>query len=121
MESFPILSRGQDETLYSESSENPAIGSGMEGGYQITRARFTRAPRKTYQTGFTNISHDDKVLLENFWELMKGGAEAFQWPDPIYGINRVVRFEMEQTLEFDYAGFGHRLRWNISNIALVEV
>jgi len=118
MPTFPTLTEGQDSSLYEVSTENPAIRSEMEGGYVVSRARHTRAPRKTYKTGFTNIGTADKALLDSFWFTVKGGSASFDWTDPVTLSVITVRFMNDIT--FKYTGAGATKRWNVG-ITLEQV
>lgn len=118
MTDFPNLSKGQDAKYYSEKLSDVARKAETEGGYEITRPRFKRRPRKIFSTGFTNISNDDKLILENFWNQVYGGSSAFNWTNPINQTVILVRFDEE--LDFKYAGIGGIHRWDVS-IKLKEV
>lgn len=118
MATFPLASR-QDSSKYKRSAEDPAIKSETDGGYVVSRPKFTRAPRKKYTTGFTNLSNTERAELEAFWDTVKGGSNMFDWEDPIDGTLKTVRFT--KPLSFEYAGIGGNHRWDISSIELEEV
>lgn len=117
MEAFPF-SDIQDSAKYSETSENVAVRAGMEGGYVYTRPRFTRAARKTFTTGLTNLSNEQKQTLETFWNTVKGGSDIFTWVNPVTLATHNVRFT--KPIQYEYAGRGGVHRWNVSSIELEE-
>lgn len=122
MAEFPILSKGQDSRYYDMQPENPAMGSEMEGGYVFTRPRFTRTPRKRFKTGFTDITQDDRLILESFWNEVKGSSNAFLWTDPTDGRVYNVRFPLDYPgFRFVYKGFGETRRYDVPDIQLEEV
>jgi len=118
METFPLADR-QDAKYYQVEQEDPAMRTEMEGGYVYSRPRFTRTPRKTFTTGFTNLSNDEKNTLEAFWNTVKGGSEIFQWTDPVENVVVEVRFTAP--IQFNYAGYEGNHRWDCSSIVLEQV
>lgn len=108
---FPTLSIGQDSSQYELEIEDPSMKSEMEGGYVVSRAKHTRAPRKTFKSGFTDLSGDDKATLTAFYETVRGGSVIFDWTDPASLTVYQVRF-MEK-LNFKYVGMGNTQRWNV--------
>jgi hypothetical protein len=112
---FPhILTTGdeQDSKKFSVELEDPSLRTEMEGGYVVSRARFTRAPRRTWQSGFTFIKSPGKAELETFWTTVKGGSAIFQWRNPADGVDYLVRFK--GTLKFSYVGAGLNQRWDVT-------
>lgn len=116
---FPTLSRGEDARFFGMSQEDPAMRTKVEGGYVFTRPRFTRRPRRSFTTGFTNISDADRALLENFWNDTKGGSSAFAWTHPF--TNEVIQVRFKKGFDFSYVGIGHSHRWDVTGIELEEV
>jgi hypothetical protein len=121
MADFPpvTMSAKEDSRYRSETQADPAIRQEIEGGYVVTRPRYTRAPRKTFKTGFTDISQTDKAAFQTFYDSKKGGSESFTWADPVTATVYTVRFV--GTPEIQYAGRGPSFRWNITNIGLEQV
>ena len=115
---FPLASK-QDSKYYEVIPEDPSISTGMEGGYDYSRPRFTRTPRKSYKTGFTHLTNADRAIIQAFWDLNMGGSDSFTWTDPVDLQEKTVRFD--GPLSFKYAGVGGTHRWNISDIKLVEI
>lgn len=139
-----LLSRPMDRKHYGLSIQNPAVSTESEGGYIITRPRFTRRPRRTWTFGYTDISMADKSRIEQFYNDMLGGSMMFYWVDrhalegenwrrqndpthPNYKgpavdasqFTYLVRFTDE--LSFKEAGIGGNLRWDVPSIKIMEV
>jgi phage-related protein len=119
MADFPTLSTKEDSRHFKVTQEDTAMRTNMEGGYVVTRPRHTRAPRKTYTTGFTDISGVDAQTLLDFWDQVRGGSEAFYYTHPISQQRILVRFAKE--IDFKYVGMGETPLWNATNITLEEV
>ncbi|HEV7284692.1 MAG TPA: hypothetical protein VGN75_07525 [Kaistia sp.] len=120
MTDFPAsLAARQDQSFYSEKPEEKEIKVSTEGGYDVTRPRTTRRPRMTFTTGFTDISHADKLALEDFYNQVRTSA-FFAWPRPTDGVPVPVRFmEAPEFKYLHHAGGGHR--WTVPSIKLKEV
>jgi phage-related protein len=112
---FPALPSGKqmDSSKTSVARENPVQRTELEGGYVATRAKHTRAPRKTWSCGFTFISNADKGALETFWDTVKGGSVAFDWTNPQDSIVYTVRFKGDP-LKFSYVGRGTAQYWDVT-------
>jgi hypothetical protein len=106
-----LLRGGHDASKYGVKRENPAMATEMEGGYIVSRARHTRKPRKTFTTGYTEITDEDRKTIETFYEQVGGGSVIFDWTDPIDKVVYQVRFNSELTLQ--YVGIGKTKLWNI--------
>ena len=78
---FPTLPSGKsfDSSKYSVTPSDPGMRQEVEGGYVITRARFTRKPPRTFDCALTNITQADKDVLEAFWDTTRGTSRAFSW------------------------------------------
>lgn len=85
----------------------------MEGGYVVTRARHTRKPLRIFKIGYTDISNADKVVLDDFYDTVKGGSLVFTWTDPESLLTYSVRFN-KGGLSFKYVGMGNNKRWDCS-------
>lgn len=111
---FPTLSGGTkpDAADFSVSYEDPALRTDMEGGYVVSRARHTRTPRKTFKVVYRNISNADKILIENFWNTVRGGSVIFDWVNPEDTLTYAVRFK--DSLSSNYEGMGNTKRWDCS-------
>lgn len=122
MPAYPTLSYDFDATSFKESSENPVIPpSSTEGGYTITRPRFTRRPRRTFMFRHLGISEADRLTLQNFWDDHYGGSLAFNWTHPVTSVVYNVRFDPQMTMDFDRIGFGTNHRYDTGTITLKEV
>lgn len=127
MTSFPTLDAKPDQKHFSEKVDNPAMSAKADGGYEFTRPRFTRRPRRVFTTGYTNISSADKLRLADFWNQVKGGSDAFHWTHPASNEIILVRFGASKTLDFAYSHYaadgqgGDDHRWNTGAFELREV
>jgi len=112
---FPTLPSGKniDSSKFETSKTDPAMKADMDGGYTVTRARFTRKPRKIFKCGFTMISGADKGVLDDFWDAARGGARSFEWLCPMDGIKYQVRFDSTE-MTFTYRGAGGNHFWDCS-------
>lgn len=94
MADFPTLSSYAipEVNAWQESKAfDPTIRSPQEAGYILTKARFTRIPKK-WHISYETLQNDDKISLENFETARKVGAESFNWTNPKNSIVYVVRF-----------------------------
>lgn len=110
---FPTLSQGQDSKFYSVVRENVAMKTKMEGGYVVSRARHTRTPRRTFTTGFSNLTNADRASLESFWDTVRGGSVIFDWTDPVSNVAIPVRFAGDSGLTWKYEGVGYTRLWSV--------
>lgn len=117
MVAFPLATK-QDSAKFGFEQEDVGIRSEMEGGYVLTRPRHTRTPRRTWTTGFTDLSNTDKTTFEDFVKTV-GTYEAFDYNLPVVGT--LVNVRLKTIPKYEYAGFGTNMRWNISDIVLEEV
>lgn len=117
MTAFPLASK-QDSAKFGFEQEDVGIRSEMEGGYVLTRPRHTRTPRRTWKTGFTDLSNSDKATLESFINDV-GTFKAFDYNLPVAGT--LVNVRLKEIPKYEYHGFGTNLRWDINDIMLEEV
>lgn len=118
MAAFPTLGNKEDSAKFGFMQEDVGMRSDMEGGYVITRPRHTRTPRRTWSTGFTNISNTEKTTLESFFN-DHGTFKAFDYNVPIGGELVSVRFK--ETIKFKFVGWPTNPRWDVDGIMLEEV
>lgn len=120
MSDFPPagMTQGEDSSKLAPTFKDNTVKTQIEGGYVFTRPRTTRKPRRVFKTGFTEITNDDKILLENFFE-MKQCSAPFTWTDWTTGQEYVVRFL--EPIKFDYVGVGETKLWNVPQITLEQV
>ena len=109
---FPTLSTGADSKYYSLEVEDLSIQSPMDGGYIVSRARTTRAPRITFTTGYTQLSNADMQAIQSFYASVCGGSVIFNWLDPVTRNVYQVRF-MDKKLNFKYTGMGYNQMWDV--------
>lgn len=111
---FPTLSPAAvpDSSQFQVMFEDPVMRSEMEGGYVITRARHTRAPRKTWRIVYRMLRNFDRLTLESFWTTVRGGSATFNWTNPQDGSTYIVRFK--DPLQMTYVGRGSNQRWDCS-------
>lgn len=77
-----------DDTM----SVDPTIRGGpSDGGYTVTRARFTRTVRK-WTINYTWVSRTNKETIRAYEEARHVGAEYFQWTNPENSTTYWVRF-----------------------------
>lgn len=118
MADFPIASLvgKEDASKYGFEMEDVTKRSDMEGGYVMSRPRTTRPPRRTWSSGFTDISNEDKLLLEAFY-VQYGGFKQFTYevpvPNSIGGAKEVVNVRFLEGIKWEYKGFGSNPRWNV--------
>ena len=112
--SFPpeSLSGREDSSKLTSEQVDPTISSSTDGGYLMTRPRYTRKPPINFTTGFTYITQAEKKDLEDFWDEQFGGSRAFAWDNPTDGVRYNVRFA--EPMRFSYTGKGGNHRWNVS-------
>lgn len=124
MADFPTLSKKPDGESYKEETDNPSIDpEGTDGGYFITRPRYTRTPPTTFRFRFRDISLADKGILDTFWKTtVKGSSVGFNWTNPVTGTVHNVRFGKEmKKIEFERTGYGTNHRFDTGEIILTEV
>ena len=109
---FPALPSGKrmDSARFSYERTDPGMRAEMEGGYAITRARFTRPPRKIFTVGFTMITDADRNAIDAFYETTRGSSRMFTWRNVEDGKDYVVRFKGK--LSFTYKGAGTTKFWD---------
>jgi len=121
MTDYPTLSKDIDASSFSQESENLAVATETDGGYVITRSKFTRRPRRVFMFKHTDISEAERNTLQDFWDARKGGVGAFDWTHPVTLVVYNVRFSPEMKLKFSRSGYGTNHRWDSSDIELREV
>ena len=111
---FPSLpsGKGLDSSKMETTRSDPGMRQEMEGGYTVTRARTTRAPRRIFKCGMTMITQEDKETLEEFWDSTRGTSLSFSWDCPFDDKTYIVRFK--GPMVFPYAGVGGNHHWNCS-------
>jgi phage-related protein len=119
---YPTLSKDFDATSFEESSENTVIQpANTEGGYTLTRPKFTRRPRRTFMFKHVDLTETERVSLQNFWDTHKGGSLAFNWTHPVTATVYNVRFDPQMVMKFSRTGYGTNHRYDTDTITLKEV
>jgi phage-related protein len=118
MADFPTFGNKEDSSKFGLDLENVGIRSEMEGGYVLTRPRHTRRPRRTWSTGFTDLSEAQKTTFETFFN-EHGTFKVFTYT--VKTSNEVVQVRFASVPSFDYKGYGTNYRWDIGSIKLEEV
>lgn len=73
-------------------NEDAVLRSSFEGGYELTRPKFTRA-RRNWGVSYPAINSTDKAALVTFeTTTTKNGADSFTWTHPVSGTVYTVRF-----------------------------
>lgn len=118
MAEFPPTTLKEDSKYHEVTYEDSVIRQSTEGGYQITRPRYTKAPSRVFKTGFTRISDQQKTDLENFYATKNYGASTFTYDIPTSGTTITVKFQ--GPLKFKYVGIRNLKLWDVSDIMLRE-
>lgn len=106
----------ESPSMYKVKHPDTARKGKTDGGYEYRRRRFTRTPRKMYETGFIGLTHADFEIIETFY-LEKLTDTTFTWDDQLRGVTKSVRFD---SFEPKYRGFGTYRLWDVK-IKLSEV
>lgn len=109
----------EDSKHFGVQQADPAKKSEMDGGYTTTRPRYTRLPRKTWTTGFTDLTDAQKDSFATFWDAMMGGSDSFIYLNPADALDYTVRFTGQPKIK--YMGMASLRRWNITGISLEQV
>jgi hypothetical protein len=121
MVAFPTNIHYLDAATFTEKFEDVALPPAeMEGGYSITRPRFTRAPRRTFTFKFVEMRDADKAILSTFWATVRGRSNIFQWTHPVSHEVINVRFG-EMSMQFSRIGFGALNLWESDTVVITEV
>jgi phage-related protein len=103
----------QDSAQHAVQRENPVLASKMDGGYVVTRPRHTRRPRRTFSSGYTSFTDDQKKQVSDFFDQMHGGSDMFYWWNPADASWLLVRFTTDTTLAWKYSGAGGTHLWDV--------
>jgi hypothetical protein len=66
------------------------IKNDVEGGYKLTRARYTRIPL-SWNLSYTPISEANMLILDAFQHTVGIGAQMFDWTNPVDNVTYTVR------------------------------
>lgn len=109
----------EDSKHFTVAQADPAKSADVEGGYRITRPWYTRLPRKTWTTGFTDLTDTEKDSFTDFWDEQFGGSDSFIYLNPADAVNYTVRFKGLPKIK--YTGMAALRLWEISGIILEQV
>jgi hypothetical protein len=115
---IPFAAR-EDSAQFQEERRDPTIRKEFEGGFVVTRPRYTRPPARVITTGFTSISQLDYNLLMTYWNAKRGGSVSFPYTHPTTGETLTVRFL--EPLRAKYVGMGNTRLWDVHGIKLETV
>lgn len=91
MSDFPtISSTGKPDAHRATYADDPTIRVQFDGGYEETRARYTRL-RGQWTVQYHNLSQADKETLDAFFAARGLGGDAFNWTHPATGDSHSVR------------------------------
>lgn len=108
---FPNLTR-PPTTISEEPAVDPTIRTPTDSGKVITRSRFTRIPKK-WVMAFRQMPESDKVLVSEFQDTVKVGANSFNWLHPKTKVQHTVRI-LPPAIKFDLETSGFdRYRFNM--------
>lgn len=121
MADFPTVALAglEDSKHFGVAQANPAKTSEVEGGYTISRPRYTRLPRKTWTTGFSDLTDAEKDSFTAFWDTKMGGSDSFTYLNPADAATYTVRFKGEPKIK--YVGMAALRRWEITDISLEQI
>lgn len=105
----------------SEKYADPTLRSKTDGGYTMTRARFTRIPRE-WSLKWPAMSHTDYSSLMSFFTgTAIGGSVSFAWTCLTDGASKTVRFASEPKAEIvAWTAAGTPRLWSVE-VTLEEV
>lgn len=111
-----------DFTLsYPEEWDDPTIRSEMEGGYTITRQRYTRFRRK-FKRGWSALTSTHYATLVAFYKGdAAGGAAFFSWTTDTDATSVNVRFAAPLKAELICPARGTRSALYRVEVELAEV
>ena len=113
MADFPPagMTAKEDVEHYGFSLEDSTLRNTTDGGYQVTRPRYTRNSIRIFKTGFTWISEADRQKLLDFIDEKKLGGSAFTWIDPV--SNSQFNVKLAEAPKFTYNGIANIALWNV--------
>jgi hypothetical protein len=89
---YPTLSTLPEVSGWAETLANdPTIRNETDGGYTVTRARFTRL-RKKFKVAYRLLSRTDKTSLETLQTTVGVGSDYFSWYNHDAATTLSVRF-----------------------------
>uniref|UniRef100_A0AAU6W0F5 Phage tail protein n=1 Tax=Pseudomonas phage Nican01 TaxID=3138540 RepID=A0AAU6W0F5_9CAUD len=115
---FPAaMAKEQDSKYFAVEQEDNAIKGETDGGYINARPRHTRRPRKTFTTGWTDVSHATYLIAQAFYDEV-GTWKVFTYVDRTTGVTYRVRFDKPP--KWAYSGMGVAKIWSCTAATLKE-
>lgn len=121
MADFPTVALAglENSKYFGVAQADPAKKQEVEGGYTVSRPRYTRLPRKTWTTGFSDLTTVEKDSFATFWDTKMGGSASFTYLNPADAATYTVRFMGQPKI--NYVGMAALRRWEITGITLEQV
>ena len=120
---FPALtsagfSASEDSQYFQDTPINGGLFFTTDGGLIISRRRYTRNPGSNIVTGFTEMSVQDKNLLDQFFASSGYGANTVQYLHPLSGQTINVLINSDPPYTSAYKGYGPTKVWTITDLKL---
>lgn len=111
-----------DSTKFSQTSApDEVVKASMEGGWKVTRPKFTKRAPREFRMGMSDVSEEQKQCFQRQYGAMVGSASDFtSFTHPTTGESFKARFKPGAVPTYRYRGAGIYPRWDISNIILEE-
>ena len=93
---YPPLIVGSSRTL-----QNPTHRSSSEGGYTMTRRKWTK-PKSKYSLNYPSVNADQFKILRDFFIANQG--QAFKFRYPLEDETKICVFIMDELAATDSAG-----------------
>ncbi|GAL22937.1 hypothetical protein JCM19235_1238 [Vibrio maritimus] len=118
MSTFPPVGVFEDSSKFNMTPEDKGLTSDTDGGYAYSRPRHARKPRRTFDTGFTDIDETQKAKLENFFN-EHGTYKIFTYTIP--DTEETIQARLGKAPKVMYKGYGGVHRYNVTDIQINEV
>lgn len=112
MADFPLPLTQIDSSTFKEGIVDKTVRSETDGGYELTRPRSTRAPRRTFEGTFTHVTEAGRAGIAAFVASKYVSALSFTFLHPVTSETLTVRFDGEP--KYVYKGIGGTHRWDIT-------
>jgi len=118
-----LIISGHDSQKFQETHRaDPAVSFESEGGWIMSRAKYTRRPPVIYTLGFTDISEAEKTIIQDLYAATHGSSDMITgWIHPTSGAVKNVRFKQGPIPQYSYKGRGNNHRWDVSGFMIEEV
>ena len=120
--SVAVLEKHDSKKFKETVKEDPSLQFDSEGGWNVTRPKYTRRTPRVFTLGFTDMSDAEKQAVAQLYEDSRGSSNIIAgWHHPTSGVETPVRFKAGTVPNYTYKGFGGNHRWDISDVILEEV